>query len=233
MRQAKPGRTDRQLSPEKTAAILEGGMQEFLIHGYAATSMDRVAIAAKVSKATVYSHFQDKESLFIALIQRLVEQKFQSIFGAADAQILQMPLEVVLSNFANRALDLGANEPQFLNFMRLILGESERFPELARAFVRNVEQTAFSRLCHYFTHCPHLELSDPEATARIFVGAIVHFMIVQKMLHGEDVVPMKRERIIDSLIDLIGEKRSQSNYRPTPPQAGPQTGPQAGPQAEK
>ncbi|MBD2258262.1 TetR/AcrR family transcriptional regulator [Pseudanabaena sp. FACHB-2040] len=203
MRQAKSGRPERQLSPEKTEAILEGGMQEFLTHGYAATTMDRVAIAAKVSKATVYSHFQDKEGLFIVLIQRLVEQKFQSIFGAEDDRILQMPPQDVLKSFANRALDIGATEPQFLNFMRLILGESGRFPQLARAFVHNIEQTAFSRLCHYLTNCPQLKLADPEATARIFVGAIVHFMIVQEMLHGKDILPMERDRLVNSLVGLI------------------------------
>ncbi|NHC33823.1 TetR/AcrR family transcriptional regulator [Scytonema millei] len=209
MRQGKSGCSDRQLSPEKTEAILEGGMKEFLARGYAATSMDRVAIAAKVSKATVYSHFQDKESLFIALIQRLVEQKFQSIFGAADEQILQMTPQVVLRNFANRALDGGINEPQFLNFMRLILGESGRFPQLARAFVRNIEQTAFRSLCHYFANCPHLKLADPEATARIFIGAIVHYMIVQEMLHGRDILPMERDRLIDTLINLIITERAE------------------------
>lgn len=206
MGQAKPARADRQLSPEKAAAILEGGMQEFLARGYAATSMDRVAIAAKVSKATVYSHFQDKESLFIALIQRLVESKFHAIFDATDAQMMSAAPQVVLKMFANRALDMGTNEPQFLNFMRLILGESGRFPQLARAFVSNIEQTAFKGICQYFTHCPQLKLSDPEATARIFIGAIVHFMIVQEMLHGKDIMPMDRDRLIDSLIRLIVEQ---------------------------
>lgn len=209
MRQAKPDRVDRQLSPEKTAAILAGGMQEFLAHGYAATSMDRVAIAAKVSKATVYSHFQDKESLFIALIQRLVEQKFQSIFAVAEDQFFQTPPATVLRTIANRVLDIGTHEPQFLNFMRLILGESGRFPQLAQAFVRNIEQSAFRKLCHYFTTCPQLKLADPEATARIFVGAIVHFLIVQEMLHGKDIMPMERDRIVDGLIDLIVEGRSR------------------------
>ena len=74
---------------------------------------------------------------------------------------------------------------------------------MARAFVRNIEQTAFRRLCSYFTNCPQLKLADPEATARIFVGAIVHFMIVQEMMHGKDVMPMDRDRLIDNLIDLI------------------------------
>jgi AcrR family transcriptional regulator len=203
MAQAKSRRADRQLSPEKAAAILEGGMQEFLAHGYAATSMDRVAVAAGVSKATVYSHFHDKERLFIALIQQLVEVKFSFIFDRSNPELLQLPPEVVLRSIATRMLDMATNEPQFLNFMRLILGESERFPELARAFVRNVEQTPFRVLCQYFAHCPQLKLADPEATARVFIGTLVHFLIVQKMLHGEDLLPMESERLISHLIELI------------------------------
>jgi TetR/AcrR family transcriptional regulator, regulator of autoinduction and epiphytic fitness len=165
--------------------------------------MDKVAIAAKVSKATVYSHFQDKESLFIALIQQLVECKFQAIFGRADADMMQHPPTEVLRGFAHRALDLAVHEPQFLNFMRLILGESGRFPQLARAFVTNIEQTTFRHLLAYFTHCPQLKLADPEATARIFIGALVHFMIVQDMLHGKEVMPIERDRIVETLIAMV------------------------------
>jgi len=203
MGQIKPTRADRQLSLEKAEAILEGGMQEFLAHGYAATSMDRVAIAAGVSKATVYSHFQDKEGLFTALIQRLVEGKFRSIFDLANEKVLQTAPEIILQDLANRVLNTGMNEPQFLNFMRVILGESGRFPQLARAFVRNIEQTSFKMLRQYFTTCPQLKLSDPEATARIFIGTLVHFMIVQEMLHGKDIVPMERERLVKNLVNLI------------------------------
>jgi len=203
MGQIKPTRADRQLSLEKAEAILEGGMQEFLAHGYAATSMDRVAIAAGVSKATVYSHFQDKEGLFTALIQRLVEGKFRSIFDLANEKVLQTAPEIILQDLANRVLNTGMNEPQFLNFMRVILGESGRFPQLARAFVRNIEQTSFKMLRQYFTTCPQLKLSDPEATARIFIGTLVHFMIVQEMLHGKDIVPMERERLIENLVNMI------------------------------
>ena len=87
--------------------------------------------------------------------------------------------------------------------MRVIIGESGRFPQLARAFVRNIEQTSFRLLHQYFETCPQLNLADPEATARIFIGSIVHFLIVQEMLHGKDIVPMERDRLIDTLIDSI------------------------------
>lgn len=55
--------TERSRSQAKTEAILQGAMQEFLKHGYAATSMDKVAKAAGVSKATVYSHFGEQRKL--------------------------------------------------------------------------------------------------------------------------------------------------------------------------
>lgn len=194
---------DRSISPAKTEAILAGGMQEFLAQGYAATSMDRVASAAKVSKATVYSHFQDKETLFIALIGKLVEQKFQLIFDMGDREMLEVPPREALRKIAYAVLDIAHNEPQFLNFMRLILGESGRFPQLAQAFVSNIEKTTFSKLRGYFENSPGLYLKDPEATARIFIGSIVHYMIVQELLHGREIIPIDRERIIENLIDMI------------------------------
>jgi TetR/AcrR family transcriptional regulator, regulator of autoinduction and epiphytic fitness len=209
MGQPKPPRAERQLSAEKAEAILSGGMQEFLAHGYAATSMDRVATAAGVSKATVYSHFQDKEGLFTTLIQRLVEVKFRTLFEPDLAAMLQTEPEIVLRHLANHVLDIGTNDPQCLNFIRVIFAESGRFPQLARAFVRNIERTSFNRLRQYFTSCPHLKLSDPEATARIFIGALVHFMIVQEMLHGKDLMPMERDRLVNNLVHLITSNQTK------------------------
>lgn len=192
----------RQLSPEKAEAILTGGMQEFLAHGYAGTSMDRIATAAGVSKATVYSHFQDKEGLFTALIEQLVQGKFRSLFEPSPEN-LQLEPRIFLYELANRFLDISVNEPGFLNFMRLIVGESGRFPQLARAFVRNIERNSFGMLQQYLAACPQLKLADPEATARIFIGAVVHFLIVQEMLHGKDIVPMERDRLINNLVDSV------------------------------
>lgn len=213
MKLTKTRSSERELSPEKAAAILEGAMQEFLANGYAATTMDKVAAAAGVSKATVYNHFQDKEGLFNALIQQLVQKKFQAIFGSpsphSEPQALQGEPYIVLRQLAANVLNTGMGDPQFINFMRLIVGESGRFPELARAFVRGIDASAFQFLCQYFTSCAEeLKLLDPEATARIFIGSLVHYMIVQEMLHSSDILPLERERLIDNLIYLITGKTS-------------------------
>jgi AcrR family transcriptional regulator len=211
MKQPKNSSPERQLSQEKAEAILNGAMQEFLARGYAATSMDRIANLSGVSKATVYNHFQDKEGLFKALIQRLVERKFRAIFGSTDSQVLQGEPHLVLRQLATNMLETCASDDLILDFMRLIIGESGRFPQLARAFVRNIEASAFQFFCKYLKeHTEELKLPDPEATARIFIGALVHYTIVQKMLHGADILPMERDRLIDSLIYLICGERTIS-----------------------
>jgi TetR/AcrR family transcriptional regulator, regulator of autoinduction and epiphytic fitness len=76
----------KEIASDKVEQILSGAMQEFLKHGFAGTSMDKVAQAAGVSKATVYNHFQDKEGLFKTLIEQLAQEKFQSAFGTQPLQ---------------------------------------------------------------------------------------------------------------------------------------------------
>ena len=40
-------------------------------------------------------------------------------------------------------------------------------------------------------------------TARIFIGSVVHYLIVQKVLHGSEILPLERDRMVNGLIALI------------------------------
>jgi AcrR family transcriptional regulator len=197
---------ERELSSEKTAAILAGAMQEFLAHGYAGARVDRIVEAAGVSKATVYRHFPDKEALFTALIQQMACRK--QLFRLQYQQSNDTDPIVFLRQYATEMLNNVADDPQILTFLRIIIGESGRFPELARAFVANIEKPSLDFLRQYFSDHPKLQISDPEVTARAFIGTLVHFVLLQYVLHGNDLVPMERERLLDSLLALIISKYS-------------------------
>ncbi len=109
-------------SEAKSTAILEGAMKEFLAHGYAATSMDRVAKEAGVSKATVYSHFGDKENLFSAMIQNLVQDKFQMIMDLQQPELLEQDPKIVINNLASKILKNVQKNQDVQNLMRVIMG---------------------------------------------------------------------------------------------------------------
>jgi AcrR family transcriptional regulator len=189
----------------KREQILLGALQIFLHQGYEGTSMDRVAAAAGVSKITIYKHFQDKEGVFTALIERVTAQRFQAVFS--DFSIEKEP-EQVLRHLAHNLLDMMAIDEEYIAFLRLIIGESGRFPHLAQLFIRALPQKVWALLSHYFAAHPELHLQDPEATARIFMGSLMSFVLTQNILHGDAIAPMAADLMVDCLVDtLIGRSR--------------------------
>lgn len=58
-------RADRRL------AILDGAARAFAADGYAATSMEAIAAASGITKLIVYRHFDSKETLYRAVLQRV------------------------------------------------------------------------------------------------------------------------------------------------------------------
>jgi TetR/AcrR family transcriptional regulator, regulator of autoinduction and epiphytic fitness len=194
---SKPPRT-RESS--KTTQILQGAMQEFLARGYAAASMDRVAAAAGVSKATVYSHFGDKEKLFKALVEQMAQQRMQSILGHMDESL--EPRQALRNLFRDAMHDC-CNNTEFHDFKRVLVGESGRFPELAKTFVEHLDKPGIEALSAYFRRSPAFDFPDPEAIARIVVGGIVHFALVQHILHGQEIAPMDADRVIEGLEYLL------------------------------
>lgn len=182
----------------KREQILQGAMQVFLEQGYAKTSMDRVAAAAGVSKQTIYSHFQDKERLFVALIERVTIRSFLCEFQNP----FQGEPEIVLRRIAEKFL-AKMDDQEYLAFFRLVIAESARFPELAQLYTRTVVQFGFQNLSDYFKAHPELNIADTEATARIFLGALVAFVLAQGVLYGQQTMPMEKARLIDTLINCV------------------------------
>jgi AcrR family transcriptional regulator len=193
--------------PHKVEAILQGAMQEFLTHGFAGTTMDRVTTAAGVSKATVYSYFQDKETLFLALIERSISN-YRSVLDRLDPEFFQREPAAVLGDLANNFLDRVSNIPELLDLIRITMAESKRFPLLAQHMILNTDRQFVAVVTQYLQSNPGLQLTDPAATTRVFLGTLVHFAIVEYMLQAGEIMPMERQRLVDCSIDLITGQRS-------------------------
>ncbi len=69
--------------------------------------------------------------------------------------------------------------------------------------MQNIEKPALELVSQYFACHPELQLPDPEVAARMFVGTLVHFVIIRDVLHSGDIVPMERDRLLDNLIHLM------------------------------
>ncbi|MEL7354013.1 MAG: TetR/AcrR family transcriptional regulator [Cyanobacteria bacterium P01_A01_bin.116] len=184
----------------KKEQILQGALKIFFQQGYEGTSMDRVAIAAGVSKITIYKHFQNKQDLFEVLVKWVTSARFESAFEALS---VEQPPKVVLRQVAKKLLSILADDDEYLAFLRLIIGESGRFPDLAQLFVKSLPQTVWIVLRDYLKAQPTLRCEHPEAAARIFMGSLISHVLTQKLLYGEAIAPMDDAVLIDALVALM------------------------------
>ncbi len=188
------------LSHSKRELILNGAMQTFLKNGFTRTSMNQVATVSGVSKNTIYSHFGDKEGLFTALIEEITSKRFKIVFGAIS---LSESPEVVLRQIANTLLKSILDDQEYIDFLRVLIAESEHFPHLAQSFLSKLPQKALKTLSEYLAAHQELKLINPQATARIFLNALMGYVLTQKVLGGEQIMPLNSEELVDSLIYLI------------------------------
>lgn len=113
------------------SAILNAATRLFLANGYDATSMVAVAVAAGVSKRTLYARYGTKEALMNGVIQDRVKQ-WAAAAGENDVNLPEDFKERMVRHAQTLAHALGGTEVR--EFDRLIQSTSSRFPEFARAF---------------------------------------------------------------------------------------------------
>lgn len=126
----------------KRRQVLDAAEQLFLAHGYGAVSMDAVARAAAVSKATLYAHFAGKDQLFATIVgeRGLTLMLEDSLFPDRAAD-----LRAALEAIGQRVLRFMLRE-RTLSIYRIAIAESGRFPELGHAFFSNGPQRFCGRV---------------------------------------------------------------------------------------
>ena len=155
----------------KRLAILDGATRMFLTHGYRNVSMEKIAQAAPVSKATLYNHFDSKNALFAAVIAELCGSLLQTL---TQATIESDDVENNLTQIASSAVDLIYAEDA-LAIYRLVVAESPEFPELGQLFYASGPQAALTQLENYFqrlneTGC--FNIDDPVFAADAFFSML-------------------------------------------------------------
>ena len=184
----------------KLEQIVAAAIRVFLENGYSGTSMNRVAEEAGVIKQTIYSHFTDKESLFVAIIEELTIKRFKADFEAGLCHTTPEELfEYMIKYFGEQR-----KNQQYLSLVRLVVGESERFPDLARLYFKTVVGPCQTMLATYFDAHPELDkVDDSLAAAAIAAGAFVSSMMCQEILLGKEFIPIDIDRVGKQLTKLF------------------------------
>ena len=114
----------------KWSQVLEGARTVFMRDGFEGASVDDIVREAGVSKATLYSYFPDKRLLFL----EVAKMECQAQSDAAVAQVeASGDLREALTQAAMRMSRFFLSDVG-MQVYRIVVGESQRFPEVGREF---------------------------------------------------------------------------------------------------
>lgn len=163
-------RRGRKPSAAKRRAILAAARELFVAGGYDAATMDDIADHAGVAKQTVYAHFDDKDGLFRSLIANDIANSDGSRHPLVDTMPETTDLEVDLTEFARAHLD-DVMQPHLLRMRRMLIGEAERFPDLAEAWYEAGPMSSAATFARWFRRLDQrglLDAPDPDLAAQHF-----------------------------------------------------------------
>lgn len=124
----------QRLTDRKRQAIVQAAIAAFRSQGFDATSMDRIAADAGVSKRTVYNHFPGKDALFAEILVQL----WGKAAGLAEqAYAPGQPLRPQLLALAQQKLRMLEDE-HFFGLARVAIAEAIHAPERAREMVARI-----------------------------------------------------------------------------------------------
>ncbi|MBX4956118.1 TetR/AcrR family transcriptional regulator [Rhizobium lentis] len=158
----------------KRMSILDAAADVFCRQGFAGASIDEIAAVACVSRQTIYNHYREKETLFVAVIE--------DVMNRANAMLFS-----VLSTFPESAGNLEDDLTAFVmrlnkncicnhdgKFLRkLVQTEGERYPHLFESWRQQGPgklTTALSALFARLAHRQALAIDDFDVAARQFVA---------------------------------------------------------------
>lgn len=185
----------------KTQCILDAARGVFLEIGYGATTVDAIAAAAGVSKATLYTRFPSKQALFAAVIHRECQACSLRMRLVEEAPVDDF--RNALQRIAETLLDIFA-EPQNLAILRLVLAEIPRFPELGTLFYDAGPAVTRDNLVEFLRrHRTQLRPCTVESAAQDLISLLRGDMQIRALLGVGDLSMAARQRIAERAVDAF------------------------------
>jgi AcrR family transcriptional regulator len=187
----------------RKARVLDIAKTLFMKHGYAGTSVARIAQTARVSPRMITAHFGDKASIFTQVItERNARYSLAVTEVAADSN----SLEDILFGVAKYAWSTSYS-PEALAFTRLIVGEGERFFEQTSAIARISSESYRGSMTEIFRELHSRGLftrDDPKRSAKYFIDLIVGTSAPQAAMGYTELVPTDDEIRLKIRIFIAG-----------------------------
>lgn len=194
--------TQPRLTDRKRDAILQAAISQFRAHGFDATSMDKIAASAEVSKRTVYNHFPSKDDLFAAILLALWEgsaPKEDSPYRP-EQSLREQLLELMWQKM--RML----NDENFLDLARVAIAATIHSPDRAQTMVAKMgeREEGVVTWLRAAQQDGKLKACEPSFAAHLLQGQLKSFAFWPQITMGKPPLPFEQQQVvIETAVDMF------------------------------
>lgn len=197
-------RTRVRLTPqERIPQILDAALLEFTRRGFTATRMDDIAQRCGLSKGGLYAHFDGKDAIFKALLERALQRvDWAEIPHRAGDTSPRALAEWIVDRLHAALLD-----PDTLAVLKLLIPERERVPGSVQEWQQNMLQLRANYVTQFVQdHLSQLARTDSVLGRHpwLALSPVMH-VLLWRTLFGDDTAPEPdfREAHVDLLCTLL------------------------------
>lgn len=182
--------------------LLQAGRELFVEKGFEGASLNELVERAGGSKASIYSYFNDKEGLFRAVMDEMMED----LLSPLDEQIDEShSLEETLIAMADRTLEV-LTSPMGTSLVSLVHAESSRQPALGKAYNSIGPKRAMKSLAETLrseTEKGSISVTDPNMASQFFWGMLLQKPVAERLCNVAR--PMSKARRRKYVAYVVGE----------------------------
>jgi len=184
----------------KQSQIVGAAQRLFMDQGFGGTSMDAIAEAAAVSKATLYAYFASKEDLFTHVV---------ALAGETQVKALESPQDDVRESLRQSAREIAhlILSADNVAMHRIIMSEGRNFPDLGARFYTAGPAVLIDRLAALLAAAMQsgvLRQAPPRVAAVQFIGMILGDLQLRVLLHvGKPPGRRAREEAAEQGVDAF------------------------------
>ncbi|WP_167225597.1 TetR/AcrR family transcriptional regulator [Massilia rubra] len=201
----------QRLTDRKRLAILTAAAEQFRSLGFEASSMDKIAANAGVSKRTVYNHFPSKDELFAETLVALFERSAAGLDlpYRSDASLRAQLTELMTIKVRAMA------DQDFLDLARVAIAEAMHQPERVGAIVTRLgeREEGVTRWIRAALADGKLKECDPVFAATLLQGQVKAMAFWPQVTMGAP--PLAQElhgAVVDAAVSMFLSYFAQAKH---------------------
>ena len=188
----------------KHDAIAAAALVLFARDGYERTSVDAIAAEAGVSKRTVYSHYGDKENLFLLVLSETYDTMRERVRDIVDRHLRDVEdVRPALTASVREIVRTITRSPERSTLVRLLISEAPHFPAILDLWQNQGIMPLIAEPLAKLAAAGLLDTDDP-AQAAEHLSALTFGQVNNKSMMGTiQLTDSEADRIIDSGIAVF------------------------------